>query len=265
MKIGETFQSDKITYSIINVIRKEVRVGTGIFNDSFPNAVNNNFPSTLRIPNSVVQFDKVWRVTELGTCAFANCQNINSAKIGYNIEILKEKAFFRCYNLLSIAFESRSCLKTIKTQALYDLYNVKSIEFGGDRLQIIGIYAFGFNFQLKYLRFPASVTYIDFESLRGLEKLERLDFCGKQDIHNDVFYRNPEHSITSKNVIIRVTSKYPINKFGLNDSVTVDNSMNCYFPQAIDEYELQCRSHNNKCYYGLFNSFLLNLILLYNF
>ena len=202
MRIGETFQTNGIKYSIVNVFRREVRIGTGIFNDSFPNAINLAYDGILRVPNFVVHLDKVWCIVEIGTCAFAKCESITSVKIGYNIEIVKQKAFFRCYNIQNITFESHSRLKILEFQAFYDLYNIKNFELGGDRLQIIGNDAFGFSKQLKYFRFPPSVTFLDFQSLRGWTNIERIDYCGKSAISQDVFNRDSAYPITSKGVNI---------------------------------------------------------------
>lgn len=262
MNIGKTFQVDSITYSIVNVFRREVRVGTGVFNDSFPNAVNIAYNSMIHVPHFVVYSHKVWSVIEIGTCAFALCENISSVKIGYNVEVVAEKAFHRCFNIQSVIFEPHSRLKVLEKQAFYDLYHVKSIEFGGDSLEKIGPYVFGFNHELKSFRFPPSVAFLDFESLRGLRDIEQIDFCGKMEINKDVFNRDPKHAITSTGVKIKVTSKFPSKTFGKDDIVIIDNSINCVFPKAVEDFELQCRSHNNQCYYRLFNAVFYIFIVL---
>lgn len=250
MKIGEIFQYENIVYSILDVFRREVRVGTGIFNDTVPNAVNADYTGLLNIPNFVTYSNIVWRVTEIGSCSFVYCLNINSVKIGYNIETIQRQAFFRCKNIESVIFENHSRLKSLKYRAFYDLYKVKSIEFGGNNLQTIGEDAFGFNYLLKNLRLPASVNFIENLSFRGLDSFERLDFCGKTTINTDVFSRVEvfDH-ITPKNIEVRVTSSYPSNKFGKDDIVVVDDSLNCEFPQSIRDLDLQCRT----CYRNYFH------------
>ena len=65
MKINDVFETGNITYSIIDVLQREVRVGTGVFNDTISNAVNNSYNGSITIPNFVVYDNKLWRVTEL--------------------------------------------------------------------------------------------------------------------------------------------------------------------------------------------------------
>ncbi|EAY08650.1 hypothetical protein TVAG_240110 [Trichomonas vaginalis G3] len=261
MSVNEVFQYDNITYSIVDVFRREVRVGTGVFNETFPNAVNINYSDILTIPSFTTYSDKLWRVVEIGTCSFAYCNKILSVKIGYNIEILKNRAFFRCYHIENITFEKHSRLKTLETYSLYDLYGLKSIEFGGDKLQTIGNYAFGFSLLLKYIRFPPSVRFIDEKALRGLDLLSRIDFCCVSSSNKDIFFRIEEDKhLTPTNVTIKVTSRYQSEKFGIKDSVDLDNSIVCIFPHALGDYDLQCRTvaHNNYFLsYSLFSVFIL--------
>ena len=79
----------------------------------------------------------------------------------------------------------------------------------------------------------------------------------------DVFNRDSAYPITSKGVNIRVTSNYPSNTFGKDDNVNFDNSINCDFPHAVEDFNLQCKSVNNQCYYGLSLAFLSVFSLVY--
>ncbi|EAY03459.1 hypothetical protein TVAG_412630 [Trichomonas vaginalis G3] len=261
MRDNEVFQYNNITYSIVDVFRREVRVGTGIFNETYPNAVNATYSGILCIPNFITYSDLLWRVVEIGTCSFAYCNQILSVKIGYNIEIIKNYAFFRCYYIENITFEKHSRLKTLEMYSFYDLYGLKTIEFGGDKLQTVGHYAFGFNLVLKYIRFPPSVSFIDEKALRGLELLSRIDFCGVSSSNKDIFARiDQENHLTPTNVMIKVTSRYQSEKFGINDNVNLDNSIDCIFPHALRDYDLQCRTIYHSSYffyYSLFSIFIL--------
>ena len=262
MKNDEIFQYDNIRYSVIDVSRREVRVGTGVYSETDPNAVNKTYSGTLYIPNFVTYCDIVWRVVEIGQSSFVYCDNIITVRIGFSIEIVKSHAFFRCRYIESVIFETGSRLKTLELQCFYDLYRVTSIEFGGDQLQTINEVAFAFNFILKSLRFPVSVNNIKRTALIGLKQIEKIEFCGKTPIINNVFSRSEESdAITPSSVIIKVTSDYQSSIFGIEDKVVVDDSINCYFPHYIRDFDLQCRTiYNNNVYhisYSLYTVFIL--------
>ena len=262
MKNDEIFQYDNIRYSVIDVSRREVRVGTGVYSETDPNAVNKTYSGTLYIPNFVTYCDIVWRVVEIGQSSFVYCDNIITVRISYSIEIIKMLAFFRCHYIESIKFEPHSRLKTLELQCFYDLYRVTSIEFGGDQLQTINEAAFAFNFILKSLRFPVSVNNIKRTALIGLKQIEKIEFCGKTPILNDVFkrYKSPIDK-TPTTVDIKVTSDYQSSIFGIDDKVVVDDSINCFFPHSIRDFDLQCRTiYNNNVYhisYSLYTVFIL--------
>lgn len=265
MKNEEIFQFENITYSIVDVFRREIRVGTGIFNESIPNAVNASYSGQLLIPNFITYSNKLWRVTEIGTCAFVYCQSITSVRVGYNVEVVRQQAFFRCRNIVNITFEKNSLLKTLENACFYDLYAVECIEFGGDKLQTIGDWVFGYAFVLKNIRFPASVKFMDQRSLRGMFTLERIDYCSKSAVTKDVFYRGePDEHITPTNLIIKVTTGYGSSTFGINDNIDIDDSINCYFPPAISDNDLNCRTIYGKNDYRIAYSLVCVFILMYD-
>lgn len=264
MRNDESFQIDNITYSIVDVFRREVRVGTGEYNETDPNAVNKTYSGALYIPNFVTYSDIVWRVIEIGQCSFTTCDNITTVRIGYNIEIVKKLAFHKCHYIENVTFEAHSRLKTLEYRSFYDLYHVKSIEFGGDRLETLDQYVFGYNLALPRLRFPASVKFIDISAMAGLISFQSVDFCGKTAINKNVFSRNEAYiHFTPRSVVVKVTSDYQSSIFGIEDKVVVDDSINCYFPHYIRDFDLQCRTIYHKNIYHISYSLYTVFILIY--
>lgn len=265
MKINDVFETGNITYSIIDVLQREVRVGTGVFNDTISNAVNNSYNGSITIPNFVVYDNKLWRVTEIGQCSFVHCNNITNFVIGYNIAYLRQYAIYRCYNVSSIIFEEHSRLKKCETYSLYDLYSLKEISFGGDRLESLGKYAMSYTFFLEYIRLPASVSVINESAFKGLDSLKEVHYCGKSSITNDIFFRVKVNDyLTPSDIKVKVTSSYPSTTFGKNDTVIVDDSIDCDFPQSLSDFDLLCKTVYNNYNIHLSYSYFSIFILMYD-
>lgn len=242
--IEDIFEVEGVKYSIIDERERTVRVGTGVYDFSQPNAVSISFTSNLTIPNFVIYQHKLYRVIECGTCAFAYCDGLKSLVIGYSVEVVRNFSFFRCHNIGYVLFEVYSRLKTIEANAFYDNYASLSITFGGSMLEYIGADAFGFNFRVQIVRLPSSVKVIEPRAFRGFDSITLFEYCGTSEMNNEIFYRNMTgvFHMTPVNILIKVTSGYPSSLFG-NETVTVDNNINCTFPTSLSNFELHCETH----------------------
>ena len=98
----------------------------------------------IEIPETVTYDGVTYTVTSIGSQAFYGRSNSGNFTRKYIIP---------------------GTVKSIKRQAFYDNYYLEEVEFN-EGLQTIGDDAFGYNFQLKEIRIPSTVTSIEAQAFR---------------------------------------------------------------------------------------------------
>ena len=176
-------------YYVLSEEKSEVMIGN---KTAAHNAVD-ECPRELVIPSFVVHNSKTYTVVEIGSRAFCNCI-IKTVFIPKTIRVIRFHSFNAAYSSI-IKIEHGSVLEEIE-------------EYGLGWLDI------------NKLVIPSTVKKLAPNSLRALNKLKDVYYCGTYDFNvNGIF------TLISHNINIHVSKYYPSNYFS-NLTVT-DHYLNC--------------------------------------
>ena len=148
LKVGESFESEGIIYSVESVDPNEVVVV------GYEGAIAN-----VEIPEYVSYKGYDLAVTEIATKAFYGCKTLKSIDLG-NVTKVGVKAFVRCSNLESV--NGGDSLVTISAYAFFKCTKLASIDLydAAETLRIYGSYAFYGCDNLGEIIVPSFMTHI---------------------------------------------------------------------------------------------------------
>ncbi|MBR3409819.1 MAG: leucine-rich repeat protein, partial [Candidatus Methanomethylophilaceae archaeon] len=148
LKIGETFESEGIVYSVESVDPYQVVVV------GYEGAIKD-----VELPEYVTYKGYDLAVTEIGTKAFYGCKTLKSIDLG-NVTKVGVKAFVRCSNLESV--NGGDSLATISAYAFFKCTKLVNIDLydAAETLRIYGSYAFYGCDNLGEIIVPSYMTHI---------------------------------------------------------------------------------------------------------
>lgn len=134
-------------------------------------------------------------ITSVGSCAFANCENLTSVKgmpatcttigsyafkesrklsditIGDGVTTINSNAFYNCSGLKNITIPAS--VETINSEAFAYCSNLETVKFE-EGLKTIGSYAFRYCYALKDLKLPATLTKIGSYAFNNCSNLKNI-------------------------------------------------------------------------------------------
>ena len=136
-------------------------------NMAYVKSLGDSWNAEIIISNKYKDYD----VKEIGAEAFSE-KDIKSIKIPDSVEIIREKAFYKCRNLNYV--DIGLGVKTIERQAFYDCGDIKFTIYS-KALENIGDEAF-YNTNINYLLFSKNLKCIGQKAFYK-SKIEKVEFC----------------------------------------------------------------------------------------
>ena len=130
------FEVDGIYYNITSEEDKTVEV---TFSGDSYDAVENEYSSSVTIPETVNYNDNTYSVTRIGSSAFKDCSSLTSVEIPNSVTTIWDEAFWGCSSLTSV--EIPNSVTTIGSSTFKDCYSLTSVEIPNS-VTFIGNYAF---------------------------------------------------------------------------------------------------------------------------
>jgi len=165
LKVGETFETDGITYMVSKQKPMEVVVGTdpwydGEEHDELFNlrAVSQETTGKIIIPSTVEAPDgNVYSVTSIGYRAFRFCEKITEVSLPSTITLISDQAFEGCSGLTNINLPQS--ITEIGSYAFSQCRSLTSVDIPNS-ITIIEEYAFAHNINMASLVLSNSLTEI---------------------------------------------------------------------------------------------------------
>lgn len=103
-------------------------------NDDLGVLYDKNQSSLIRVPEGLdTVFSFANSVTEIGECAFYNCDNLESIAIPEGISIIREETFYSCSALTSVTLPAS--IKRISSDAFQSCDNLTDVYYGGSETE----------------------------------------------------------------------------------------------------------------------------------
>ncbi len=118
-----TYEGQTLTYTVIDEDAKTCKTKDGYRLNLH---AANNVSGELILPSTISDGSITFTVTELGDCAFANCNGLTSITIPNSVNSIGEYAFYNCSGLTSI--EIPNMVTSIGEGAFHDCSGLTSIE-----------------------------------------------------------------------------------------------------------------------------------------
>ena len=124
-------------------------------------SITNYYPGSVEIPESVTKDGIEYRVTSIGSKAFAECIGLTSVTIGNNVTSIGNSAFYGCRDLTSITIPNS--VTSIGENAFHNCSGLTSVTIPNSMTSISN-YAFNGCSGLTSVTIPNSVTSIGSEA-----------------------------------------------------------------------------------------------------
>ncbi len=150
-----------------------------------------------------------YSVTRIGNYAFANGwadDPLTSASINYYVASIGEGAFYNCYNLKSVVFDSSGKLTSIGKDAFYSCSSLESVALPSN-LMTIGQSAFGCCYKLASVSLPTSVRTLGASAFINCEALSSVTFNSTVNIPDYAFYNTGLTTFTVRNYVTSIGSR----------------------------------------------------------
>ncbi len=118
-------------------------------------------------------------VKKIGFAAFEYCSDLESVKLGNNLESIGESTFYSCSKLTSI--DIPDSVKKIGFAAFEYCSDLESVKLG-NKLEVIGGCAFGSCYKLTSVDIPDSVKIIHDSAFYNCESLEDVKLGNKLEV-----------------------------------------------------------------------------------
>ena len=155
---------------------------------------NGGYKGDIIIPNTIVSNEFSYRVTSIGTEAFAWCESLKSVVIPAGVTSIGERAFYLCTSLTNVAVPNsvtsigerafENCKKLTSVIIPEGIKSIGKLTFSEcfalteivipDSVTSIGYEAFGLCFSLKSIVIPARVTEIGERAFVGCSALTSI-------------------------------------------------------------------------------------------
>lgn len=129
---GEKYTSGSLKYQITNASTN----GTGTVKIYAGAKSASKQTGKVTVPATVKIQGKSYKVTEIGSKAFANYKKITSVTVGKNVKTIGTSAFQGCAKLGSVTLGA--AVTTIKSKAFYNAKNLKTIKITSKKLKSVG-------------------------------------------------------------------------------------------------------------------------------
>ena len=198
---------------------------------------NSSYSGDIVIPSCIVYQGSSYQVTDIGSQAFAYCNNLNSVSLPEGLRAIGTWAFRACTKLTSITIPSS--VEKIGQEAFYHCKSLASLIIPQDsKLTTIDAYAFEDCDSLVSVFIPSSVEKIEIMAFSGISNLSSLVVDEKNKFYDS---RNNCNAIieTISNKLISGcgTTVIPegITSIGEDAFRECSNLMSITIPQSVSE------------------------------
>lgn len=194
-------------------IRKEafsgcIRLKEAVFSDKLEILGKSSFAQCKRLEKVELESGRL-RKLEAGT--FQECESREKICLPEGMEIIEDRAFYRCVNLKEVVFPAQG-LKKIGREAFY-WTGMDKVEFP-DSLEEIGDSAFLKSKTLEKARIPSSVKKIGKWAFHGCGRLKVLEILGEPEEIGEW--------IVNKSTTIRCRKGGSVEKYALDSGFAVE-------------------------------------------
>lgn len=193
---------------------------------------------SVTIPDEVSYNGKAYKVTSVATRACYNNRVLKGVKVGKNVEIIGDNAFYSCTNLMNATLQEG--LRQIGAQAFYGCRKLAGAVLP-DGLENVGNFAFYNGTALKAVAIPASVTQVGanpWGGCTGLEKFTVADGNKNYTAVDDVLFDKGVTTLLSYPVgkkLAEYTVPSTVKVIANNSARNNSNMTKVNFPEGLEE------------------------------
>ena len=195
---------------------------------------------SVTIPDEVSYNGKAYKVTSVATQACYNNRVLKGVRVGKNVEIIGDNAFYSCSNLVNATLQQG--LRQIGAQAFYGCRKLAGAVLP-EGLESVGDFAFYNGTELKAVAIPASLTLVGanpWGGCTGLEKFTVADGNKNYTAVDDVLFDKGVTTLISYPVgkkLAEYTVPSTVKVIANNSARNNSNMTKVNFPEGLEEIE----------------------------
>ena len=150
------------------------------------------------IPVFLKQEGKIYKLTEIGDYAFAECENLTSIIIPNSVTSIGDSAFDSCSSLASITIPDS--VTSIGNWAFYSCNSLASVTIP-DSVTSIGNWTFYGCSSLANITIPDGVTSIGNNAFTNCDSLKTVHYKGTEEEWNDITIYSGNEDLTNAQIL----------------------------------------------------------------